>query len=150
MTYQTRGSVTPEWVWARVDKSGDCWLWTSEIGRKGYGRLVDPQGRRLLAHRVVYELVVGPIPDGLTLDHLCRVHACVNPEHLEPVTTRENVLRGQGVAAINAAKTHCSHGHEFTPENTRVGSDRERICRQCSNDARRERHRRARLRQESA
>lgn len=73
-----------------------CWLWQGEMNRNGYGR-VWVNGKRLMSHRVTYELLVGPIADGLVLDHLCKNRACCNPEHLEPVTIRENTLRGNAV-----------------------------------------------------
>lgn len=82
-------------------------------------------------HRVVYELRVGPIPEGLELDHLCRVRHCANPEHLEPVTGRENIRRGTSPSAINGRKTHCKNNHEFTPENTYVSPLGKRTCRTC-------------------
>lgn len=118
-----------------VDGTG-CWLWTGERNNAGYGVVdarnrVDGTGRPLRAHRVVYEMLIGPIPAGLVIDHLCRVPLCVNPAHLEPVTDRINALRGIGIAAVNAAKTHCIHGHEFTPENTRFRSNGSRNCRAC-------------------
>lgn len=83
------------------------------------------------AHRVVYEELVGPIPDGLMLDHLCRVRHCVNPEHLEPVTNRENVLRGEGHSAKAARATHCLKGHPYAGENLRILSNGWRRCRAC-------------------
>lgn len=98
---------------------GDCWTWIGKLDRDGYGRL-----DRMMAHRFVYEALVGPIETGLDLDHLCRVRDCVNPEHLEPVTRSENNKRK------NASKTHCKHGHEFTAENTRA-SNGKRECRAC-------------------
>ncbi|MDP9224875.1 MAG: HNH endonuclease [Actinomycetota bacterium] len=91
-----------------------------------------------LAHRVAYELLVGPIPEGLTLDHLCRNTSCVNPQHLEPVTVRENVLRGMGWGAKNKRKTHCHRGHPFDAKNTLRIPGGTRKCRTCANQASRE------------
>src|SRR5690349_9784178 len=87
-------------------------------------------------HRVAYERLVGPIPDGLALDHLCRVRHCINPDHLEPVTWRENILRGASEVARLAARTACSKGHEFTPENTRINNGA-RACRRCDRENKR-------------
>lgn len=135
--------------WSKVDKDGasGCWLWTATKVSDGYGQFlltVDGVQRGRPAHRHAYELLVGPIPDGHQLDHLCRVRACVNPDHLEPVTQRENVLRGEGLAAINARKTHCKNGHEFTDENTRryVGPNGapRRACRACHRERGRRRY----------
>lgn len=95
-----------------VDANG-CWIWQGFIDYHGYGRL----GAKT-AYRTAYELFVGPVPAGHQLDHLCRVHACVNPEHLEPVTQRENLLRGDTHPAANAVKTHCAHDHPYDEENT--------------------------------
>jgi len=134
--YRTeRAAVSlPERFWPKVDRTPDCWLWLGTKGLDGYGRIY-VGGRRhrrsIPAHRVAYELVVGPIPFGLTLDHLCRVHACVNPAHLEPVTIGENVLRGTAPTAINARKTHCAHGHPFDGANTRPLPNGRRKCRAC-------------------
>jgi hypothetical protein len=104
---------------SRVVIEGGCWRWTGFIDRKGYGRI----GPRL-AHRATYELLVGPIPDDLPLDHLCSNPACVNPAHLEPVTTAENNQRAM------RRRTHCGNGHPRTPENTYMHRDT-RYCRRC-------------------
>lgn len=98
----------------------DCLVWTGDgtrSGQGGYGRL-KKKGQRYLTHRLSYEQNVGPIPDGLTIDHLCRNKRCINPNHLEAVTNRVNVLRSDGITAQAARQTHCQRGHEFTPENT--------------------------------
>jgi hypothetical protein len=83
-----------------------------------------------VAHRYGYELQVGSVPDGLTLDHLCRNRACVRASHLEPVTSKVNILRGEGLAAKNAAKTHCDNGHLFSEANT-LRTSIQRVCRIC-------------------
>lgn len=111
-----------------------CWLWLGHINKAGYGAHGDSKNKCRLVHRWAYTYWRGPIPEGLAIDHLCRVRNCVNPWHLEPVTWRENLLRGDTIAARNAAKTHCVHGHEFTEANTRLrhdGGTTRRACRQC-------------------
>jgi hypothetical protein len=128
-----------------VDDETGCWVWTAAIDNTGYGRFHlearrVPGRRPIVAHRVSYEHFVGPIPEGLTLDHLCRNRGCVNPGHLEPVTNRDNVLRGEGITAANAVKTHCDNGHEFTPENTYEWGG-SRYCRQCRADRERKAYR---------
>ena len=117
--------------WRFVDKGGECWLWTGSIQRGGYGMFLERPGKSVVAHRFAYRLLVGPVPEGLQLDHLCRVRNCVRPDHLEPVTARENTMRGLGFASANARKTHCKRGHEFTPENTRILTSGSRLCRAC-------------------
>lgn len=109
-----------------------CIPWTGSTN-KGHGRFRFPYGH-VMAHRWAYEQQVGPIPEGLEIDHLCRNRACVNVEHLEPVTRRENILRGVSMTAQHARKTHCKQGHPFTPENTYIyvhGRLRQRCCLTC-------------------
>ena len=118
--------------WARVQKQeSGCWIWLGAILTDGYGSFRPGGGRQILAHRYAYKDQLGSIPTGLQLDHLCRVRACVNPAHLEPVTGRVNVLRGQTFVAENIAKTHCPYGHEYSPENTYTWR-RHRSCRACA------------------
>lgn len=105
------------------------WEWEGARFTAGYGA-IQVEGKTRRAHRIVYETVRGPIPDGLVLDHLCRNRICVNPWHLEPVTLVENILRGESPMAGNAKKTHCIHGHEFTAENTHIYNNA-RICLAC-------------------
>src|SRR3990167_8297165 len=112
--------------WPKVKKTATCWIWTAGRTSRGYGSL---QGR--LAHRAAYEFLVGPIPAGMTVDHLCRVRHCINPAHMEIVERGENVLRGHGITAMNKRKTRCLHGHLFTPTNTyhRPDNPHYRACR---------------------
>jgi hypothetical protein len=131
--------------WEYVDRGGgdECWLWTGGIKPEGYGDIWW-HGAMRRAHRVSYELLVGPIPDGLELDHLCHSRdrtcnagnncthrKCVNPAHLEAVTSQVNVSRSLSPPALNAAKTECVHGHPFDDGNTRIRRDGTRACRQC-------------------
>lgn len=106
-----------------------CWVWTGAHNPKGYGLVGRDDGESSAIHRRMYELHIGPIPDGLELDHLCRVRDCCNPAHLEAVTHAENCRRGR------EHRTHCVHGHEYTPENTRaIVNSRgftSRVCRTC-------------------
>ena len=122
----------------RIPECG-CWIWTGAMHRNGYGKIKASNSRKVtFPHRVVFELVKGKIPDGLQIDHLCRVRACVNPEHLEPVTSRENLRRAGIIDALVArAKSIkqegvCSQGHSLTPENvyTYPGTGASH-CRQC-------------------
>ena|SRR5882757_926961 len=125
-----------ERFWKKVQKSEGCWIWTGAIQKGGYGsiNLVRPP-RRQVAHRIAYEFCKGPIPVGLTIDHLCRNRKCVNPEHLEAVTMGENTLRGFGMTAINARKTNCPKGHPYDENNTYTykcaAQKTLRLCRIC-------------------
>jgi hypothetical protein len=137
--------------WAKVNKDGPipehrpdlgrCWVWTGTTDKDGYGRF-SIRRKAVRPHRFACELAGGPIPSDRQPDHICRNTACVKaiadergPAHLEVVTPRENFLRGVGAAAINARKTHCIHGHEFTPENTYIDPSGKRGCRKCRNRA---------------
>ena len=120
-----------------VTESG-CWLWIGAIGSTGYGNFKNGN-RTVKAHRFSYELAKGKIPDGLHLDHLCRVSCCVNPNHLEPVTPKENIRRGIGVGKVigeiwkleNLSKTHCPHGHPYYGKNLYLTPAGKRQCRKC-------------------
>jgi hypothetical protein len=111
-----------------VRKTDACWIWLGSKDRNGYGRVF----RNKLAHRHAFEIFVGAIPVALTIDHLCRNRACVNPLHLEAVSKRINTLRGQGPAARNALKSHCPQGHPYDAANTYVAPDGGRNCRRCN------------------
>lgn len=115
-------------LWSHIEPepTSGCWIWVGCRGRGGYG-LAALNGRSISAHRLAYGMLRGPIPTGLTLDHLCRVRACVNPAHLEPVSLRANILRGEGFAAQFARRTQCHRGHDLV-----AGSrNRRRFCLQC-------------------
>lgn len=114
---------------ARIEKTDGCWNWVGVLRPDGYGLL---GGRR--AHRLSYELHVGPIPDGLVIDHLCRNRGCVNPAHLEAVEHRTNTMRGTSPVVARAAQTHCVHGHELSGDNLYLHPKRgTRNCRTCLN-----------------
>lgn len=121
---------------ARTQPGPDgCRLWTGYRDRAGYGRT-----HRGLAHREIYTLAVGPIPVGLTIDHLCMRPGCVNPEHLEAVTQRENISRGYSWAAsigLRQAKTQCPKGHPYDEMNTRITTSGARACRECGRNNKR-------------
>lgn len=129
--------------YALPEPNSGCWLWMAALDCHGYGYMTAGGHARgmVRAHRVAYELFKGPIPEGLVIDHLCRVPSCCNPDHLEPVTQAVNIKRGLNVGmtpqcraagfAAKAAITHCPHGHEYTKENTTYGSRGGRACRTC-------------------
>jgi hypothetical protein len=135
--------------WAKVNTTGPlpesrpdlgpCWLWTAALNNRGYGTFRARGRPGNYAHRFAYELLRGPIPDGLELDHLCRTPRCVNPEHLEPVTHRVNSLRSDSLMAKYAQVTHCVHGHLFDEANTHRPARGGRHCLTCA--ARRQRSR---------
>lgn len=151
-----------ERFWAKVDRRGDdeCWPWKAGTFGSGYGHFsYERFGGGSTAHRFAYELLVGPIPDGLELDHLCHTQAvvegacgggdecphrrCVNPAHLEPVDRHTNVARGNHQTAVNMRKTECLRGHDLTdPANLKPTKSGARQCRECSNMHRRDRYRR--------
>lgn len=143
-TYTDPRRPLAERFWAKVEKTDTCWLWRGALQPNGYGRFGSTQRSQVgnwLAHRMAYTLAVGPIPEGLTIDHLCRNRACVNPAHLEPVTQGENNLR--------AYDGKCRAGHPFTTETTYVGPNGFRQCRTCRNaratESRARRRQRARM-----
>jgi len=120
--------------WNCVEVTGNCWNWTGKANYKGYGYF-SISGRRYQVHRWSYEHFVGPIPAGLTIDHLCRNRICVRPEHLEPVTNRENILRGASPTAENARKAACLRGHPLGAPRLLKGHPAPvRRCRTCVND----------------
>ena len=131
-----------------------CWLWHGAANEWGYGHVcvrgaVGDKGRNIGAHRLMYEQTRGPIPGGMHLDHLCRTPACINPDHLEPVTPRENTMRSPiAPAALNIRKTHCPAGHPYNDVNTNTDPSGRRRCRACRRDGMR--HLNARRRREAA
>ncbi len=138
-----------ERFWRKVNKKSgifgesnsyptECWVWTAGLNNNGYSQFWDNVKKQMIVgHRFIYEYINGLVTNDLDLDHLCRVRHCVNPDHLEKVTHKENVLRGKGFTAINARKIFCINGHEFTNENTYLGkSNPGRNCRQCIRDKR--------------
>ena len=136
---------------AKVEKRDGCWIWTA-YKSNGYGRFVY-QGKQWLAHRWLYEQTRGAIEVGLQLDHLCRNPACVNPDHLEPVTNKENQRRGIGsiMNTIRAKKiTHCPKGHEYSFQNTYITKKNTRFCRMCARDKARIKRAGAKLKRQSA
>lgn len=116
------------------EPNSGCWIWDAAVDDRGYGR-ISVRGYWRHAHRFLYENLVGQVPDGLELDHKCRMNCCVNPDHLEPVTHQENVRRAGAAGALgtkNKRKTHCPNGHEYSGGNLyRGGPSNTRYCRTC-------------------
>jgi hypothetical protein len=139
--------VKAEWdrFWEKVEIA-DCWTWQACLVGGGYGWFARKGDGSKLAHRWTWETLVGPIPDGLDLDHLCRNRACVNPDHLEPVTRRENLLRGATRTAAAAAATHCPANHPYDEANTGYQNGGDRYCRVCKRARMREYYQRKRAR----
>ena len=144
ITYQQRFKDIDERFWEKVQledqvfPENGCMLWMASRTSNGYGQFWE-NGRQHKVHRWVYERYRGPIPEGMELDHLCRVRHCVNPDHLEAVNHQINLSRGlKHASPWNRGITHCKHGHEFTPENTAVyyrDGIRHRQCRACLSEA---------------
>lgn len=138
-SFNVNGTLPPnyeEMFWekfdSQVDKSGECWVWIGGTGDGRYGT-VRYRGKQRAVHRLSYSRAKGPIPAGLVLDHLCGNTRCVRPQHLEAVTNRENIIRGSGVAALNAGKTDCSRGHALSGDNLHIDPRfGDRICRACA------------------
>ena len=129
------------WIKCIPEPNSGCWLWIAgSINAQGHGAFWLVSSMRL-AHVVSYEALVSPVPEGLVLDHLCRTPCCVNAGHLEPVTQRINVLRGEGWAAAHARQTHCKNGHALTEDNLAAWHAKrgQRACKQCRADRRRNR-----------
>lgn len=126
-TEQIRRRIT---LHSMPEPNTGCWLWMGDSVKGGYGRtFVD--GRKWLSHRAAYVAFVASIPEGLTIDHLCKQPACCNPLHLEPVTMKENTMRGNSFARINAQKTTCKNGHALAGENLYTYKNGRRECRTC-------------------
>lgn len=150
----TEQKAVEQRLFAKLVWNGDedeCWIWEGSCTSAGYGEMM-VSGRMAYVHRLAYELFIGPIPEGLDLDHVkargCTSRACANPAHLEPVTRAENLARGDGVgeggANFQRAKTHCPQGHPYSGANLYVSKGGSRMCRTCGRDRLRERRRRKR------
>lgn len=136
------GPTREELIFSKFERTDGCWMWTGASHNQGYGQFGKPS---VLAHRLVYEMLIGPLADDTTLDHLCHPidgscpggracphRRCVNPAHLEPVTLATNVLRGLSPPAVNARKTHCPKGHPYDDVNTYFNPTTGwRLCRSC-------------------
>ncbi|GAP46906.1 HNH endonuclease signature motif containing protein [Streptomyces azureus] len=128
-------------LWPRVTQSeSGCWIWTGRRFKAGYGAF-DLNQKAMYAHRIMYMIFIGEIPQGAHLDHLCRVRECCNPQHLQAVTCHENIMRSPiAPAAVNADKTHCKRGHPLSGDNLEVREDGGRRCRTCAITSARQRY----------
>jgi hypothetical protein len=127
---------TREDVLKWIDFQPGCWEWRGPKASTGYGQ-IGSRNRKRYAHRLAWEMLVGPIPDGTEIDHLCRNQMCVNPMHLEPVPHRENVRRGMSPSGMNARKATCLRGHPYDEANTYYRPDgKGRFCRVCAKQQR--------------
>ena len=124
-------TVQKFWYYLGKQPVESCWEWPGARTARGYGTIYNGN-KNVLVHRFAYENMIGPIPHGLTIDHLCRNKPCCNPAHLEVVTQRENLRRGMGWSGLNARKTHCVHGHLFDDQNTYRLKNGWRACRACA------------------
>jgi len=136
MTKKKEGLPPKPTEWERaaakfVYAPGSCWVWTGAVRGRMYGAFLS-NNKQVAAHRFMYEHLVGKIPDGLVLDHLCREPLCVNPAHLDPVSAKENCHRSLCPAALNALKTECIHGHSLSGSNLYTERGRRRGCRSCA------------------
>lgn len=128
--WSTKTRPVEERFWEKVDATGDCWEWTGAKTPTGYGTFFPTRSTPMRAYRFVWELLIGPIPEGMQIDHMCLNTRCVNPLHLRLATPRDNALRGHSRPALNARKTHCNEGHPLSGDNLRIYRNG-RVCVAC-------------------
>ena len=124
------------WEKVEVNEKTACWNWLGSLFSSGYGQFKLTHTKNVRAHKFAYEVNRGKVPEGLTLDHLCRNRKCVNPNHLEPVTQKENLMRGNSIQAMNSKKTHCNKGHSLSGDNLYIHNNK-RYCKICTNETKR-------------